>query len=92
MSMTGEESGKHTGYHNTEETPRERRDGDRPAETVGIEKGEHDIRCKTVVDVTKLSQERDTATADEDFPDGGLRAWLVVVGVSNVTSLIRSQA
>ena len=89
MSTTDEESGKHTGYHNTEEPPRERKDGDRPAETVETEKGEHDIRSKTVVDVTK---ERDTSTADEDFPDGGLRAWLVVVGVSNDISLIRSQA
>jgi hypothetical protein len=32
--------------------------------------------------------EVDKAAGDDDFPDGGLRAWLIVVGVSDRASIL----
>jgi hypothetical protein len=36
-----------------------------------------------------LAQSTVLAAIDSDFPDGGLRAWLVVVGVSTISDRIQ---
>ena len=43
----------------------------------------------TVVDVAGPEKELGEGVTEDDFPDGGLRAWLVVTGVSSYPSYSR---
>lgn len=43
-------------------------------------------RGGTVVDTSKVEEKEAGTLVDDDFPDGGLRAWLVLIGVCDASS------
>ena len=51
-----------------------------------VKRGENDSVSgnDTVVDVAGPEKELGEGVTEDDFPDGGLRAWLVVTGVSSL--------
>lgn len=50
-------------------------------ESIANEKEKYTV---TEVGVTQAEK----AAGDDDFPDGGLRAWLIVCGVSDLASIL----
>ena len=83
-------------HHAAEQRPpsSRRTDVNHTAEEPGVEAKGRDIETEKA---RRGSQNEDTSQehlaltfGDDDFPDGGLRAWLVVLGVGiNLSALLR---
>lgn len=51
-------------------------------------KGKEDVHCESTAGTLSPSETVHHLHAQDDFPDGGLRAWLVVLGVRSLLFLV----